>query len=502
MKNSILDELVSISGSNATDDIRVRDKYAHDQSFAPPRRPNYVVMPQTTEQVQQVIRAANKYNMPIIPYSSGTDFHGGTVPNQGGILVNLKKMNRIMHIDPRNWSATIEPGVTYRQLQAELRRRKLRVAVPFTSPPSASIIADYMDRKPVITAADMIFGNELFNTFSIILPSGELFTVGHPPTSVARSTAPDGPALDFYRLFQGAQGTMGIVVSMSIRILPLPAAQQVCFIPRQTMAEVVNTIQCIQRRELGLECFALNSFDLASLVLIESRNRTRLLNGKYVGINGARPWEEAHRTVFHRNRKLLPEWAVIVVLTGWGRRADEKVDYQKLDLIDLAAEQGFKLLPNIGSIPALDKITKADVILPWRMQNRFGYRGSCHSLCFHVRPDRLAGIQAELYRMTAEYNYPGTDVGAYVQPIERGRSMYCELDLHSNPGDVQETERVKILFDAASKSLVNKGAFFDRPYGPWADIMYGLAGTYTEYSRKIKHRIDPNNIMNPGRLCF
>ena len=63
-------------------------------------------------------------------------------------------------------------------------------------------------------------------------------------------------------------------------------------------------------------------------------------------------------------------------------------------------------------------------------------------------------------------------------------------------------ERVKALFNEASEAIINAGAFFDRPYGPWADMMYRRNATYAEYLRKIKAQLDPNNILNPGKLCF
>ncbi|GAH85459.1 unnamed protein product, partial [marine sediment metagenome] len=94
------------------------------------------------------------------------------------------------------------------------------------------------------------------------------------------------------------------------------------------------------------------------------------------------------------------------------------------------------------------------------------------------------------------------DIGVYVQPVERARSFYCVFDLHCDPTNDDDIQRVKALFDEASETLVNMGAFFDRPYGLWAQMMYQRDAAYAEYLRKIKAQLDPNNIMNPGKLCF
>ncbi|MCK5186416.1 MAG: hypothetical protein KAR43_04725, partial [Deltaproteobacteria bacterium] len=65
-----------------------------------------------------------------------------------------------------------------------------------------------------------------------------------------------------------------------------------------------------------------------------------------------------------------------------------------------------------------------------------------------------------------------------------------------------EKERVKQAWLKTSEALINKGAYFSRPYGPWADMMYRRSGNYTKKLREIKAEIDPNDIMNPGKLCF
>ena len=93
-------------------------------------------------------------------------------------------------------------------------------------------------------------------------------------------------------------------------------------------------------------------------------------------------------------------------------------------------------------------------------------------------------------------------MGIYLLPLERGRAIHCEYDLHSDPSDQHESERVKQLWLTLSEALITRGALFDRPYGAWADMIYPKAGTYTTKLRQLKQELDPNNIMNPGKLCF
>lgn len=99
-------------------------------------------------------------------------------------------------------------------------------------------------------------------------------------------------------------------------------------------------------------------------------------------------------------------------------------------------------------------------------------------------------------------DYPLADIGMYLLPLERGRGMHCEFDLHCNLENERETEKVKTLWLQVSAEMINKGAYFDRPYGAWAQMVYNRAANYTIKLRQIKKELDPNNILNPGKLCF
>ena len=86
--------------------------------------------------------------------------------------------------------------------------------------------------------------------------------------------------------------------------------------------------------------------------------------------------------------------------------------------------------------------------------------------------------------------------------MERARAIHCEFDLHCNITDTNERKEIESLWLKASSELINSGAYFDRPYGPWANMMYSRAANYTQMLRKLKNETDPNNILNPGKLCF
>ncbi|MFC2031775.1 FAD-binding oxidoreductase [Chloroflexota bacterium] len=503
-KDGILEKLGVIVGSiNVSAEPAMLESYSRDQSFTPPQKPNYVVMPKKVKEVQEIVRLANQQLMPVIPYSSGTDFHGAAVPNQGGILVDLSRMNKIVELDTLNWHVTIEPGITFAQLSQEVGKQGFRVLTPLLTPPSASVLSTYLEREPVPQAADFIYGNEQVQTIVVVLPNGEIFTPGNPAIKGSAHSSPHGPGLNFYRLLICAQGTLGIVYQMNLRLMLLPKAQKTLFFTFDNITDAVSAIKNIQRKELGLECFALNDFDLAVLLTeADATDTKKLKQGSYISNTGAKPWSEDQQQRFNAIREALPPWTVVISLFGWTRRPEEKVEYQELDLRDLAAEAGFTVKNTVGSVPALDKIMEEEFLLPWRMQKRFGYKGSCHGLMFHATGDSIQMIEDALCQVAARYRYSSSDIGAYIQPVERARTFYCVYDLHSNPTDADDVGRVKAFFNEASETLIDLGAFFDRPYGPWAEMVYRRNGAYSEYLKKLKRELDPNLIMNPGKLCF
>jgi FAD/FMN-containing dehydrogenase len=133
---------------------------------------------------------------------------------------------------------------------------------------------------------------------------------------------------------------------------------------------------------------------------------------------------------------------------------------------------------------------------------KFNYKGSVHDLTFKAPITKIAELEQLLNRLASDAGYPTADIGSYIMPLERGRAIHCEFDLHCPAADSPERDMVKKLWQQASAELINTGAYFDRPYGIWAQLMYSRAAQYSQILKKLKEETDPNNILNPGKLCF
>ena len=109
--------------------------------------PDLVVWPTSSEQVSEVLKWSNKNNVPVVPVSSQVHFNGGAIPKQGGIVMDLSKMNKILEIDEDLKKVRIEAGVTWGQLTAELAKNGMRVLMPLLPPANRSVLSDFLDRE-------------------------------------------------------------------------------------------------------------------------------------------------------------------------------------------------------------------------------------------------------------------------------------------------------------------------------------------------------------------
>jgi FAD/FMN-containing dehydrogenase len=100
------------------------------------------------------------------------------------------------------------------------------------------------------------------------------------------------------------------------------------------------------------------------------------------------------------------------------------------------------------------------------------------------------------------HGYPTSDIGVYIQPLHHGSSCHCEFLLPYDCDNPKEADMMRQLHTDASKELLKEGAFYSRPYGIWANMAFNRDVQTTNTLRKLKGIFDPNNIMNPGKLCF
>jgi hypothetical protein len=471
---------------NFFDDPEVLNSYSRDFSLVPPGVPNYVVKPKTVEEVQKVVQLANKNLLPVVPVSSSVHFHGAAIPKQGGIIVDLTRMNRILEVDEFNRRVRLEVGVTWEQTTKALAKKGFRLMMPLAPHPMRSVVADHLERE-VITNTVYDYGEPL-QSMEVVWPTGEIFRTGSAsvagyPDSPSKGANPSGPGLDFYRFFQGAQGTMGIVTWANLKIEYLPARDRVLLAPVDDLGYTIDFLHRILKVRIGQECLLLNNTDMAALV--------------------AQKWPDD----FENLRASLPPWSLILILSGMARRPEEKLKYEQ-NMLDDIIRNGFsevKLADNLPGFPGIGKKLLALLRQPWPKDKPYWkhrYQGGCQSIFFITRPSLATQFIKLMEAVAAQYGYPVDDIGSYIQPIEHNRACQMQFDIFYDPTSEFDIEMVRSLYHDAISILASEGALFTRPYGELADLVYESATGYATALRRVKKVFDPNNIMNPGTLCF
>jgi FAD/FMN-containing dehydrogenase len=467
-------EMLEILGPNHISDApEVLEKYSKDNSFIEPMIPDCVVFPGNTKEVQELVRYANRQHIPVTPRSSGIGFNGAGLPRQGGIVVDLSRMNKILSIDPRNKFVKIEPGVTWGQLQDELEKQDMMVCNPLLPHPLKSVLTSSLEREPILIPKNEY--TDTFLTAEMVLPNGEMFWSG---TAVGKGLAsgnfPDG-LYPGARLFTGTQGRMGIVTWANIKAEWLPKKERVFFFSFDNLEDISEPIYSLLRRMIGRECLVLNRFNLATIL--------------------AEKWAED----FNDLKEKLPPWTLIINLSGLHRHPDEKIEYEEEALLEIASKFDISPSQTVPEIPELSKKVSSMLRKPCLKKEFWKslYKGSFQDIFFHTTLERVPNFTKGLIELSSNFGYPTEDIGIYLQPLEYGRACFCQYTLPYDPNDQEDIKKVHHFFLDASERIIKGGGFFSTPYGPLEDMVFSRASSFFDVTNIVKSTLDPNNIMNP-----
>ena len=270
---------------------------------------------------------------------------------------------------------------------------------------------------------------------------------------------------------------MGIVTWASLRCELLPSVEEPFFVGTKQLDKLMEMAHWLNRLQMVDECFILNNTNLAAIM-------ARKFPGEYQEI-----------------KDTLPPWVLFFNIAGYQYLPEKRVSYLAKDMTDIAQRVGLEPAGAVGRVPApelLKAVQRPSKEPYWKLR----YRGGCQDIFFITINDKLPGLVATMNDMADEAGYAASEMGVYIQPIVQGVNCHCEFNLFYDPDSQSQSGRVRKLATSTINNLMAKGAFFSRPYGEGTDIIMNRDAASVAALKKVKGILDPNNVMNPGKLCF
>ena len=219
--SDILKSLTEIVGergvSNAPEELWF---YSRDPGVLAPHRPDYVVAPKTTEEVQKILQLANREKIPVVPMGNGMSLAGLVIPLKGGIVLDMKRMNKILEVNPMARYAVVEGGTSQGALKGYLEKHHptLRHSIP-DSPSVTTIAANVSLHGQGRLTNQYGFNSDMVSGLEVVLPTGEICLIGSP--SIGPYWISKGPTMpDLSGLFLGWLGCTGVITKVGIRLYP------------------------------------------------------------------------------------------------------------------------------------------------------------------------------------------------------------------------------------------------------------------------------------------
>jgi D-lactate dehydrogenase (cytochrome) len=452
LSSVLIDQLTAIVGaenlSTAQAELELRSR---DQSAHPAHLPDVVVWPTTAQQVADVLRAANEAHTPVTAWGVGTSLEGNPVPVHGGILLSLERMNRILEVHADDFQVTVQPGIPYKDMNAQLARYGLF----FAPDPGANASIGGMLANNASGIRTVRYGASRDNVLrmQVALADGRLITVGS--RSVKQSSG-----YDLLHLFIGSEGTLGIITEATLKLYPIPQYMSAVVASFPSVEAAVETVVAV--RASGLDPAALEFIDSTHAQMLSQADGIDLGSDPVLFMEFHAAYEETLRYGLETVRQICEENGALSV-----RATTDNTERKKLwHARHHSYETMIRMHPQ-------EKFYIMDVGVPI---SRY--------------PELIAFARATL----AQFDVKGYLIGhagdgnVHVELAHADDESYARA-MQVSAAIVGEAIRMGGTSTGEHGVGVGKVPYMAQEHGAALDVM-----------RAIKQTLDPNGILNPGKI--
>jgi glycolate oxidase len=446
----ILNELQNIVGenyvSNREEDLYI---YSQDPGASLRRNVDYVILPKNTEEVRKIVLFANAEKIPIIPMGGGLTLSGLIIPVRGGIVMDMKRMNRIIEINETSRYALIEAGVTTGQLLSHLNQNfpELQPPIP-DAPPSATIAGNVLIHGSGYLSQKHGDHGAMINGIEVVLPDGEISKFGS--CALSDYWFSRGPIIDFIGLFISAFGTLGVITKLSIKLYPKPNYRDVVFGLLKDTKDIPKLLLEITKT------------GLAEDVLLGSQDKPEWMKG-YI--------------------------FVMTYVTGDDPEEIEQ-NIKTFKKVYRKSNARFMKPPDRMRDTYLEKPIFAAGAADYRKGGGFEYVGAFMPL------EKVPEAYDRAAEISRKYNIPPT-IGSRL--MSGTHTIVVFFSYSFNRADPKDMENARNALHETNELALQLGGI------PWKVELDGqqlvlekIDPSYKKVLKLVKTALDPNNIMNPG----
>jgi glycolate oxidase len=440
--------------------------------------PENVVMPGSVEEVQEIVRIANEDNTPLYPCSFGTNFSGYTLPDKGGILLDLRRLDRILEINEETMTATIEPGVNWGRLRREAQEKGL-LTIPAWGPYSGGMIGSFVSWN--VTPYATRFGSDRIVSLEVVLPNGELLRTASAAFQGHEKSNPYfryayGP--DITGLFRGSVGALGIVTKAVVRLYPIVEIKKDVSYGFGDLTSALTAMRNIERIDITKFSSIMNN-----------RWTARICDPNYGLVEDPKKQD--------RMLEEYPEW---ILTLGFCGRTKQVAFYE--ELVEEECSGGKKL-----ELTGEKRSYFEDFI--WgagkRVVNIFGVTHGAFTTVTMTTFSMVPKIWEKALETIKEMDFRDPVTGASYKPtvlvgsVDRGMIYYFEVDYDFISTDQKSVEKAMQIFSRLypfyAKEMESSLGVVAPPW-VWSNLM----PTYRNLVKTIKKTLDPKGIFAPGKL--